>query len=83
MTLEQIGQELGISRQRVYQILSRMELRKRLWRMVMLQGIRYGLNEQEIRALLKPRMRGSELLEAMEAMQKSKAAIAGRQSAGA
>ena len=71
MTLAQVGQELGVSRQRVHQILSRIAKKKnRFSGSVMALAKSYGLHETEIRGLIKRGMTGSEFLKAMEAARK-------------
>jgi len=65
MTMPEIGRELGISRQRVHQMLSKMAARKKLWGLITERGLSYGLEPDEIPPLLRPYMRTSELLNAM------------------
>ncbi len=65
MTMPEIGRELGISRQRVHQILSKLAARKKLWGLITELGLSYGLRPDEIPPLLQPYMRTSELLKAM------------------
>jgi CTP-dependent riboflavin kinase len=65
MTMPEIGRELGISRQRVHQMLSKMAARKKLWGLITERGQSYGLKPDEIPALFQPYMRTSELLKVM------------------
>jgi hypothetical protein len=65
MTMGQIGQELGISRQRVHQILSETAVRRKLSDLMVARGLSLGLQAQETPTLSHPYMRTSELLKVM------------------
>jgi hypothetical protein len=65
MTMPEIGRELGISRQRVHQLLSKMAARKKLWELITERGLSYGLKAEDIPPLFQPYMRTSELLKVM------------------
>src|SRR5271167_4655137 len=57
ITLDQIGQVFGFSRQRVHQMLSTTLVQKKMfWSLALAHGKRNGLNEREVRALVTPEM---------------------------
>jgi hypothetical protein len=71
VTLDQIGQEFGFSRQRVHQMLSTIPVQKKMfWGLALAHGRRHGLNEREVRALVTPGMNGTEFFQIVEAKRK-------------
>jgi len=68
MTLDQIGQEFGFSRQRVHQMLSTTPvLKKMFWAPALAHAKSHGLNEREVRALVTADMSGTEFFQLVEA----------------
>ena len=68
ITLDQIGQEFGFSRQRVHQMLSTIPVQKKMfWGLAVSYAKSNGLNERELRALVTPDMNGTEFFQAVEA----------------
>ncbi len=71
VTLDQIGQEFGFSRQRVHQMLSTTPVQKKMfWGLALAHGKSHGLNEREVRALVTPEMNGTEFFQVVEAKRK-------------
>jgi len=68
ITLDQIGQGFGFSRQRVHQMLSTIPVQKKMfWGLALSHGKKHGLNEREVRALVTPEMNGTEFFQLIEA----------------
>jgi hypothetical protein len=68
VTLDQIGQEFGFSRQRVHQMLSTIPVQNKMfWGLAVSYGKSNGLNEKEVRALVASEMNGTEFFQAVEA----------------
>ena len=68
MTLDQIGQEFGFSRQRVHQMLSTTPVQKKMfWGRALAHAKSHGLNEREVRALVTSEMNGTEFFQRVEA----------------
>jgi len=71
ITLDQIGREFGFSRQRVHQMLSTIPVQKKMfWGLAVAHGKNHGLNEKEVRALVRPEMMGTEFFQVVETKRK-------------
>ena len=68
ITLDEIGQEFGFSRQRVHQMLSTTPVQKKMfWGLALAHAKSHGLNEREVRALVTSDMNGTEFFQVVEA----------------
>jgi len=71
VTLDEIGQEFGFSRQRVHQMLSTMPVQKKMfWGLALAHAKSHGLSEREVRALVTSEMSGTEFFQEVEAKRK-------------
>ena len=71
VTLDEIGQEFGFSRQRVHQMLSTMPVQKKMfWGPALAHAKSHGLSEREVRALVTSEMSGTEFFQVVEAKRK-------------
>ena len=68
ITLDEIGQEFGFSRQRVHQMLSTTPVQKKMfWGLALAHAKSHGLSEREVRALVTPETNGTEFFQVVEA----------------